>query len=86
MSQLGALKSALSSYARSTEKQAAGLDPIVRSCQHSAQQITALIGGSAQHKEAEVQSAINQASGEVRKAAEALRRAAQIANNYASSL
>jgi hypothetical protein len=86
MSQLSALKGALTSYASSTERQAAGLEPIARSCQQSAQQITSLIGGSAQRKEAEVQQAINEASKQVRSAAEALRRAAKIAQGYASSL
>jgi len=73
-------------YARSTEQQASGLDPIQRSCQQSSQQILSLIGGSSQRKEAEVQGAVNEAREQVGRAAQALRRAAKIAENYGSSL
>lgn len=85
-SQLGNLKGALSAYARSTEQQATGLDPISRACQQSSQQILGLIGGSAQRKDAEVQAAVNEAKKQVQSAAQALRRAAKIAESYARSL
>jgi ABC-type transporter Mla subunit MlaD len=85
-SQLSNLKGALGAYARSTEQQAAGLDPISRACDQSSQQILALIGGSAQRKESEVQAAVNEARGQVQRAAESLRRAAKIAESYANSL
>lgn len=71
---------------RSTEKQAAGLDPIQQACQQSSQQILALIGGSSQGKEAEVQAAVDEARQQVQRAADALRRAAKISSSYANSL
>lgn len=85
-SNLEQLKGALASYSRSTQQQASRLDPVQREFQKSSQQILSLIGGSSQRKEAEVQSAVNEAREQVKRAADALRRAAKIAESYGRSL
>lgn len=85
-SQLGQLKAALNSYAQDTDKQAQGLAPLRKACDQSSKQILQLIGGSAQRKDAEVQTAVAEAQRQIDQAAEALRRAAQVAKQYASTL
>lgn len=85
-SQLNQLKTALQSYAQATDKQAAGLAPLRKACDQSSKDIQRLIGGSAQRKDAEVSQAVAEAQRQIDQAADALRRAATVAKQYASTL
>lgn len=85
-SQLNDLKAALASFSQETEKAAQGLMATARGFEGAAQQVLALIGGSATGKDREAVGAIQQAQQAVKQAGGALSQASRTASQYASSI
>lgn len=85
-SQVQQLKHSLAAFARTTDSAAQTLMQQSREYDRAAQQVLALIGGSATGKDREVATAIQGASRAVEQAGQALSRASRTAQNYGSSI
>ena len=85
-SELQRIKAAVNSFAQTTERTGQNLSSQRRELERSAQQVNALIGGSATSKDREVSAAIQQAQHAVEQAGAALQKAARTARQYAASI
>jgi hypothetical protein len=85
-SQLQALKNALAMFGQNTDKASQGMMSVAKEFEASANQVLALIGGSATGKDQEVAGAIRQAQRAVREAGGALARASRTATQYGASI
>lgn len=85
-SQVQQLKQSLSSFSGTTDRAANALLQQSREYDQAAQQVLALIGGSATGKDREVADAIQSASRAVSQAGQALGRASRTARNYGASI
>jgi hypothetical protein len=85
-SQVQQLKHALAAFGRTTDAAAQTLMQQSREYDRAAQQVLALIGGSATGKDREVANAIQSASRAVAQAGQALSQASRTAQNYGSSI
>jgi ABC-type transporter Mla subunit MlaD len=85
-SQVQQLKQSLSAFSQTTDRAAQTLAQQSREYDRAAQQVLALIGGTATGKDREVANAIQSASHAVSQAGQALGRASRTARNYGSSL
>lgn len=85
-SQVQQLKQSLAAFGQATDRTATGLIAQSKDVDRSAQQVLALIGGSATGKDREVVQSINDASRAVQQAAQALAHASRTAKNYGSSI
>lgn len=85
-SQVQQLKHSLSAFSQATDRAANTLMQQSKDFDRSAQQLLALIGGSATGKDKEVASAIHAASRAVREAGQAMKRASTTARNYGASI
>ncbi len=85
-SQLQQLKSALNSFGGTTDRAAQTLLQQSREYDRAAQQVLALIGGSATGKDREVANSIRSASRAVQQAGQALSQASRTARNYSASI
>lgn len=86
MSQLSNLKQTIDGLAQQAKTTAGSLAAFKAKFSQSISQVQATIGGSTQHKDQEVISAITQAQQKVDSAAQALEDAARIARAYGQSL
>lgn len=85
-SQVQQLKNSLSAFGKTTDRAANTLMQQSREYDRAAQQVLALIGGSATGKDREVASAIQSASRAVAQAGKALGAAGRTARNYGASI
>ena len=85
-SQVQQLKHSLSAFSRTTDQAANTLAQQSREYDRAAQQVLALIGGTATGKDREVASAIQSASRAVEQAGQALSQASRTARNYGASI
>jgi hypothetical protein len=85
-SQLQQLKAALNAFSGTTDEAARTLLQQSREYDRAAQQVLALIGGSATGKDREVANAIHSASRAVEQAGQALSHASRTARNYGASI
>jgi hypothetical protein len=85
-SQLQSLKNALVAFGQNTDKASNGMMAAAKEFEASANQVLALIGGSATGKDREVAGAIRQAQQAVKEASGALARASRTATQYGSSI
>ena len=85
-SQLQVLKNALTAFGQSTDRASQGMMAAAKEFEASANQVLALIGGSATGKDREVEGAIRQAQLAVKQAGGALARASRTATQYGSSI
>lgn len=85
-SQVQQLKRSLSAFSRTTDNASQTLMQQSREYDRAAQQVLALIGGSATGKDREVANAIQAASRAVQQAGQALSQASRTARDYGSSI
>jgi ABC-type transporter Mla subunit MlaD len=85
-SQVQQLKQSLSAFSRTTDRASQTLRQQGKEYDRTAQQLLALIGGSATGKDREVASAVQAASRAVKEASQALQRASSTARSYGSSI
>ena len=85
-SQVQQLKQSLTSFGQTTDRAAGTLSQQSREYDRAAQQVLAMIGGTATGKDREVATAIQSASRAVREAAQALSQASRTARNYGASI
>lgn len=85
-SQVQQLKHSLSAFGRTTDRAAQTLMQQSREYDRAAQEVLALIGGSATGKDREVANAIQSASRAVAEAGRALSDASRTAQNYGASI
>jgi hypothetical protein len=85
-SQLQALKNALAAFGQNTDRASQAMMASAKEFEGSANQVLALIGGSATGKDREVAGAIRQAQQAVKEAGGALARASRTATQYGSSI
>ncbi|HEV2857683.1 MAG TPA: hypothetical protein VGW80_04695 [Solirubrobacterales bacterium] len=85
-SQLQQLKTALNAFSGTTDQAARALLQQSREYDRAAQEVLALIGGSATGKDREVANAIHSASRAVEQAGQALSQAGRTARNYGASI
>lgn len=86
MSELSRLKELINGVSDSAKKTSTGLAQFDKQFSQQTQQVQQTIGGSAQRKDAEVVSALQEAAQAVRKASASLQNAARIAAQYGQSL
>jgi len=85
-SQVQQLKHSLSAFGQTTDRASGSLMQQGKDFDRAAQQLLALIGGSATGKDREVASAIHAASRAVREAGQAMQHASTTARNYGASI
>jgi gas vesicle protein len=83
---LNRLKQTISGLSESAKSTGASLAQFDRQFSQQTQQVQQTIGGSAQRKDAEVMSALQEAAKSVKQASAALQNAARIAGQYGQSL
>lgn len=86
MSELARLKQNIDGIAQSAQTASANLAMFEQKFSQQSQAVQQIIGGSAQGKDRDVMSSIEQASRAVRQAGAALERAAKVARQYGSSI